>query len=391
MSGSCSIQDVFNRFYPGFEKAHALSAPQRKAAYHIMNCKTGAFGVNISVCEGCGCISVHYNSCRDRCCPMCQEFPKEKWVDARREDVLDAPYFHVVFTVPEELNPVIYSNQKLLYNALYHASSGTLQELASDNKYLGADIGYICILHTWGSGMNFHPHIHAIVLGGGLDSKNHWKNCGEDFFLPIRVISRLFRGKYLAELKQLWEDGQLEFHGTAKPYQNHYAFKELLNICYGKEWVPYCKKPFNGAESVIRYLGKYTHRIAISNYRIKSMTDNSVTFAAKDYKNQGQWKSVTIPGEEFIRRFLMHVPPKRFVRIRHYGLLSSRNKSRKITLCRNLLGCEKYISWLKEMDAPAIIKFLYNKDVCICSSCGGRIIPFPTGQYQVRPTPHLIC
>ena len=151
------------------------------------------------------------------------------------------------------------------------------------------------------------------------------------------------------------------------------------------------KKPFHGAESVIRYLGKYTHRIAISNYRIKSMTDNSVTFAAKDYKNQGQWKSVTIPGEEFIRRFLMHVPPKRFVRIRHYGLLSFRNKNRKITLCRNLLGCEKYISRLKEMDAPAIIKFLYNKDVCICSSCGGKIIPFPTGQYQVRPTPHLIC
>lgn len=216
--------------------------------------------------------------------------------------------------------------------------------------------------------MNFHPHIHAIVLGGGLDSKNHWKDNGEDFFLPIRVISRLFRGKYLAELKQLWEDGRLEFHGTAEPCQNHYVFRELLNICYDKEWVPYCKKPFHGAESVIRYLGKYTHRIAISNYRIKSMTDNSVIFAAKDYKNQGQWQSVTISGEEFIRRFLMHVPPKRFVRIRHCGLLSSRNKSRKITLCRNLLGCKKYISRLKEMDAPAIIKFLYDKDVCICSS-----------------------
>ena len=348
MSTECTIQDVFNRFYPDYVKTHELSAAQRKVAYHIRNCKTGAFGINISVCEDCGCISVHYNSCRDRCCPMCQEFPKEKWVDARREDVLDAPYFHVVFTVPEELNPVIYSNQKLLYDALYHASSDTLRELASDSKYLGADIGYICILHTWGSEMNFHPHIHAVVLGGGLDPKNQWKDTGEEFFLP-------------------------------------------LDSCYKKEWIPYCKKPFDGAESVIKYLGKYTHRIAISNYRIKSMTDSTVTFTAKDYKNQGQWKEVTITGEEFMRRFLMHVPPKRFVRIRHYGLLSSRNKNRKITLCRNLLGGKKYLSRLKNLDGPAIIRLLYNKDVCKCSSCGGRIIPIGADPSLFRPEPHLLC
>ncbi|MBR7075356.1 MAG: IS91 family transposase [Lachnospiraceae bacterium] len=391
MSVGCTIQDVFHRFYSDYEMKHALSASQRKAAYHIMNCKTGAFGINISVCEDCGCISVHYNSCRDRCCPMCQEFPKEKWVDARREDVLDAPYFHVVFTVPEELYPVIYSNQKLLYDALYHAASGTLQEPASDSRYLGADIGYICILHTWGSEMNFHPHIHAIVLGGGLDPGNHWKDNGEDFFLPVRVISRLFRGKYLAELKQLWKDGRLEFHGSAELYRNYYAFKELLDCCYSKEWISYCKKPFDGAGSVIRYLGKYTHRIAISNYRIKSMTDSTVTFTAKDYKNQGQWKEVTISGEEFIRRFLMHVPPKRFVRIRHYGLLSSRNKSRKISLCRNLLGCKKYLSRLKDLDAPAIIRILYNKDVCKCASCGGRIMRLHTARSFIQPVPHLLC
>ena len=182
MSKDCTIQDVFHRFYPSFESTHSISPAQRKAAYHIMNCKTGAFGVNVSVCEDCGCMSVHYNSCRDRCCPMCQEFSKEKWVDARREDILDAPYFHVVFTVPEELNPIIYSNQKFLYTALYHAASDTLSELAADSKYLGTDIGYICILHTWGSTMNFHPHIHAIVLGGGLDVKNHLKDNGKEFF-----------------------------------------------------------------------------------------------------------------------------------------------------------------------------------------------------------------
>ena len=391
MRNHCTIQDVFNRFYPAYEKTHELSTVQRKAAYHIMNCKTGAFGVNIGMCGNCGCISIHYNSCRDRCCPMCQEFPKEKWVDARREDVLEAPYFHVVFTVPEELNPIIYSNQKLLYDTLYHASSGTLKELASDSRYLGADIGYICILHTWGSEMNFHPHIHAVVLGGGLDSRNCWKDNGEEFFLPIRVMSRLFRGKYLAELKQLWEDCRLEFHGSAENYKNHYAFKELLDSCYSKEWVPYCKKPFDGAESVIRYLGKYTHRIAISNYRIKDMTDNAVTFTAKDYKNQGKWKEVTISGEEFLHRFLMHVPPKKFVRIRHYGLLSSRNKNKKITLCRNLLGCKKYISRLKDLDAPTIIRFLYKKDVCKCTSCGGRILPFYPKDCFIIPEHHMIC
>ena len=391
MRDECTIQDVFYRFYPEYERTHELSVTQRKVAYHIRNCKTGAFGVNVSVCEDCGCISIHYNSCRDRCCPMCQEFPKEKWVDARREDVLDAPYFHVVFTAPEELNPVIYSNQKLLYNALYQAASNTLRELASDSKYLDADIGYICILHTWGSEMNFHPHIHAVVLGGGLDPKSHWKDSGKDFFLPIRVVSRLFRGKYLAKLKRFWKDGKREFHGSAERFKNHYAFKELLDVCYNKEWILYCKKPFGGAESVIRYLGKYTHRIAISNYRIKSMTDSTVTFTAKDYKNQGQWKEVTITGEEFIRRFLMHIPPKRFVRIRHYGLLSSRNKNKKITLCRNLLGCKKYIAQLKDLDAPAIIKLLYGKDVCRCSLCGGAIIQLTSVQCRIKPKPHLLC
>lgn len=239
MEKSCTIQDVFERFYPSYEKRNNPPSHHRKTAYHIMNCKTGAFGVNISVCEDCGCISVHNNSCRSRCCPMCQEFPKEKWIDAQKENVLDAPYYHVVFTVPEELNSIIYSNQKLLYDALYHAASATLNELSKDAKYLGADIGYICILHTWGSAMNYHPHIHTIVLGGGLDDENKWKETGGNFFLPYGVISKVFRGKYLDELKSLWNDSKLKFHGTAEKYQNSYRFKELLDKCYEKNWVTY--------------------------------------------------------------------------------------------------------------------------------------------------------
>ena len=391
MDKSCTIQDVFERFYPSYEKRSNPPAHHRKTAYHIRNCKTGVFGVNISVCEDCGCISVHNNSCRSRCCPMCQEFPKEKWIDAQKENVLDAPYYHVVFTVPEELNSIIYSNQKLLYDALYHAASATLNELSKDAKYLGADIGYICILHTWGSAMNYHPHIHTIVLGGGLDDENKWKETGGKFFLPYGVISKVFRGKYLDELKSLWNDSKLKFHGTAEKYQNSYRFKELLDKCYEKNWVTYCKETFNGAQSVINYLGKYTHRIAISNHRIKSMTDTTVTYVVKDYKNEGCWKEKTISGEEFIRRFMMHVPPKRFVRIRHYGLLSCRNKRKKITHCRNLLGCKKYISTLKNLNAVEMIKVLYHIDVCKCSSCGGNMVSPRKDKYSSSFCAHMRC
>lgn len=368
-----TIQDIFNRFYPAYIEQYSPSAIQLKTAHNIINCKTGAYGSNISICEDCGKIHIHHNSCRNRCCPMCQAISKELWMDARREDVLDAPYFHLVFTVPDILNPVILSNQKMLYDALYHAVSATISELAADTKYLGAKVGYICILHTWGSEMNFHPHIHTILLGGGLTVKNQWKDNGNDFFLPIRVISKVFRGKYLDELKLLWKEEKLQFYGSSEKYRNHYVFQELLDTCYSMEWVPYCKKTFNGAQSVINYLGKYTHRIAISNYRIISMDEHTVTFSVKDYHNEEKWKNLTLSGIEFIRRFLMHVPPKRFVRIRHYGLLCSRTKNKKLTLCRNLLGCQKYLSKLREMEIPQMLEHLYGIKACICKTCGGHL------------------
>ena len=236
-----TVQDIFLRFYPAYLEKYSPSPEQAKVSRNIINCKTGAYGANVSICEDCGTVQIHYNSCRNRCCPMCQAVPKEMWMDARREDVLDAPYFHLVFTVPDILNPVIYSNQKQLYDTLYHAASATISELAADPKHLGASVGYICILHTWGSEMNFHPHIHTILLGGGLTPKNEWKDNGTEFFLPIQVISKVFRGKYMEELKNLWETDRLEFHGTAEKYRNHYAFKELLDTCYSAEWIPYCK------------------------------------------------------------------------------------------------------------------------------------------------------
>lgn len=374
-----TVQDIFQKFYSAYLDKYSPSPEQAKTANNIINCKTGAYGANVSVCEDCGAIQIHYNSCRNRCCPMCQAVPKEMWIDARREDVLDAPYFHLVFTVPDILNPVIYSNQKLLYDTLYYAASGTISELSADTAHLGAKVGYICILHTWGSEMNFHPHIHAILLGGGLTPENKWRDNGEDFFLPVKVISKVLRGKYMDELKQLWKAGKLEFHGSAEKYRNHYSFKELIDQCYSAEWIPHCKKTFHGARSVINYLGKYTHRIAISNHRIIRMDEENVTFSVKDYRNDGKWKEFTLSGVEFIRRFLMHVPPKRFVRIRHYGLLCSRTKNKQLALCRNLLGCRKYLSKLKDMAMPEILEHLYGIKVCICKACGGRL-----GKPQVR-------
>lgn len=224
-----TVQDIFLRFYPRYLDTYHPSPQQSQVAHCIINCKTGAYGANVSICEDCGHPQVHYNSCRNRCCPMCQALPKELWMDKRREDVLDAPYFHVVFTVPQELNPIIYSNQQLLYDALYHSVSATINELTEDAKHLGAKVGYICILHTWGSEMNYHPHIHVILLGGGLTAKNQWRDKGEEFFLPVKVLSKLFRGKYLHELKTLWKDNKLQFFGSSEKYRNHYTFKELLN------------------------------------------------------------------------------------------------------------------------------------------------------------------
>ena len=368
-----TVQDIFHQFYPRYLEHYSPSSQQSKVAHCIINCKTGAYGTNVSICEDCSQLEVHYNSCRNRCCPMCQALPKEKWIDKRREDVLDAPYFHVVFTVPQELNPLIYSNQQLLYDALYHSVSSTINELTTDSKHLGARVGYICVLHTWGSEMNYHPHIHVILLGGGLSAKNEWRDKGEEFFLPVKVLSKVFRGKYMDELKSLYMNNKLEFHGSCEKYRNSYTFKELLNTCYEKDWVPHCKKTFNGAQSVINYLGKYTHRIAISNHRIIRMDEDTVTYYVKDYCEQGKWKELTISGIEFVRRFLMHVPPKRFVRIRHYGLLCTRSKNKNLTLCRNLLGCKKYISILKDMEAPQIIETLYGIKISVCKCCGGHL------------------
>lgn len=376
MSNEITIQDVFHQFLPEYSETHLFSTEQHMAALCISKCRTAEMGANISECESCHKKYIHYNSCKNRHCPMCQGMEVDEWIDKQQENVLDVPYFHTVFTIPEELYSLVYSNQKLLYDALYHAAHLTMTELSSDPKHLGAKIGYICVLHTWGSRMNYHPHLHTIVLGGGLDSTNRWKDKGKKFFFPVKVMSAVFKKHYLKELKLLHESGKLQYLGTSQKLKNHYTFKELLNTLYAKEWVVYTKEAFNGANSVIKYLGRYTHRIAISNRRIISMTSETVTYLAKDYKNGGKMIPYTVKGTEFLRLFLMHVLPKGFVRIRHYGFLSCRSKKDKMDLCRKLLNCTQYLSKLRNKTVAEKLQILYQKDICKCEKCGGKLLSF---------------
>ncbi len=379
MKNNVTMQDVLRQFYPAFLDAYEPNPQQAKAAYHILNCKTGAFGTNVSHCEKCGHIQIHNNSCRDRSCPMCQALSNEMWIDAQNESVLDIDYYHLVFTCPRELYPVIYSNQKELYAVFFQAVSETILELSGNPAHMGAVPGFISIMHTWGSDLSFHPHIHVLCMGGGLDEENNWQEKKGGFFLPAKAAAKLFRGKFMAGLNQLHSNGKLCYEGNALKYQNSYEFQELVNTCYGKDWVVDIRESFAGAETVMNYLGRYTHRIAISNSRILGMDENTVTFRVKDYKNGGVWKELTLDGVEFVRRFLMHIPPKRFVRIRHYGLLASCKKGKVIPYCRNIIGCRKFLRRFKKDDKVHAIKALYGKDVTVCPCCGG------TMSYEAKP------
>lgn len=368
-----TMQDVLSRFYQDYLEKYTPSPAQANAATHILNCKTGAYGTNVSLCPKCGHKVFHNNSCRDRSCPMCQVLSNEIWTDAQMDHVLDIDYYHIVFTCPSELYPLIYCNQKELYTAFFHVASETLMEMASDPRHLGGIPGFISILHTWSSDLSFHPHLHILITGGGLDKNNHWHQKKKGFFLPGKAMAKLFRGKFLAIIKELKDTNQLSFTGQAERFRNRFEFNQLLDICYEKSWVTDIRESFAGAETVMKYLGRYTHRIAISNNRILKMDEKTVTFKVKDYKNGGIWKERSLDGVEFIRRFLMHVPPRRFVRIRHYGLLSNQKKRKLIPLCRNLIGCREFLSRFRGFDKPSIIKKIYGKDITICPCCGEKM------------------
>jgi hypothetical protein len=334
-------------------------------------CRTAALGGH-KYTYSCGHLEISYNSCRNRHCPKCQFLRKEKWITARSEDLLPIQYFHVVFTIPAELNPLVLTNQKVMYNLLFRSVSETLMELGNDPKRLGARIGFMGILHTWGQNLMDHPHIHCVVTGGGLSSDGgRWISCRKGFFIPVRVMSALFRGKLLDYLKRHYESGDLVFPGALGHLWEPHTFDSFRKQFYHKKWVVYCKPPFNGVEGVLQYLSRYTHRIAISNHRILKLEDDKVSFLWRDYSDGDKEKIMTLHASEFIRRFLLHVLPDRFVKIRHFGLLANRRRKDNIALCRELLGICTIVT--KDKDTPVTWQELLLKvsgvDVTKCPVC----------------------
>ena len=324
---------------------------QRTVADRILACRTARLGGHVDACDECGYQQISYNSCRNRHCPKCQGSAQATWLEARRADVLPVPYAHVVFTLPQSLAPLALQNPKVVYDLLLRTVARTLQEIASNPRHLGARLGFFAILHTWGQTLVHHPHVHCVVPAGGLAEDGcTWKPCRPGFFLPVRVLSRLFRGKFLAGLTQAFRDGRLDLHGRLVPYQRPAAFNRLLHQARGTEWVVYVKPPFDGPEHVLEYLARYTHRVAISNHRLQHIDDRAVTFRYKDYRSRRP-RSQTLPLGEFCRRFLLHVLPKGFVRIRYYGFLANGTRAQLLSRCRDALGQPETITGLDTQHA----------------------------------------
>lgn len=284
------IQEILNNGLDRYEKEHKIVMYKKKVINAIKNCKTANIGAHKYICDECGYEEIAYNSCRNRHCPNCQTGKKLKWIEARKEEVLNIKYYHIVFTIPSELYTIAIQNQEKIYKILFRSSSETLQELARDEKYLGAEIGFFSILHTWGQNLMYHPHVHLVVTGGGLTEVNTWKEKEEDFFIPVQVMSRVVRGKFLDYMKK----EKIKFYGSNKDLENPATYNSLIQKMYGKEWIVYCKEPFKNAECVIQYLGRYTHRVAISNERILKIEGEKVTFKWRDYKDNNKMKEMTI-------------------------------------------------------------------------------------------------
>ena len=333
------VADIFRTYGSQYRQSNRCSKEQVVVMRAIEICRTAELGGHIDQCDQCGYSAISYNSCRNRHCPKCGWVARAKWLEQRQSELLPVDYFHVVFTIPEEIAPLALQNKRVVYNILFAAASQTLLTVAGDRKHLGARIGFLAVLHTWGQSLSHHPHIHCVVTGGGISKDgSRWIRCkGKRFFLAIAVLSKMFRGKFLAMLKEAIRAGKLKFSGTLEVLNDSRKLGQYLRRLYSLNWVVYCKPPFGGSEHVLKYLGRYTHRIAISNDRLLSMENGFVSFRYKDYRSDSQIKIMRMDVDEFIRRFLMHVLPSRFVRIRHYGFMANAARRKQLDLCRKLL------------------------------------------------------
>jgi hypothetical protein len=350
----------------------------------MARCRTAALGGHLDECTRCGHRAISYNSCRNRHCPKCQAGARDRWLEKRRRELLPTPYVHVVFTLPGELAPLALQNKKTVYDLLFRASAETLLAIARDPRHLGAEIGFFSILHTWNQKLGFHPHVHCVVPAGGLSfDHTRWVQSHNAFFLPVKVLGRVFRGKFVASLKRAFQDGQLSFHGDWKLLAQPKTFCAWLRPLFRKDWVVYAKRPFGGPEHVLRYLGRYTHRVAISNHRLVSFAEGKVTFRWRDSAHHNEQKLLTLSLDEFLRRFLLHVLPKGFVRIRNFGFLANRKRATTLPLCFPLLGsasqAEQNTSDVKN-----------SNDLWRCPKCAGPMVVvqrLTAAEIQLRSPP----
>jgi len=370
------VASIFQRYKP---LLGVLPTSLGDVVDKITTCRTARLGGHIRKCDSCNYQEQSYNSCRNRHCPKCQFLPRAQWVKNREDELLPIQYFHVVFTLPHVLNPLIYANKKELFSLFFQKAGETLKEVGA--RRLGVEIGFISVLHTWGQNLSFHPHIHMIVAGGGLSlkNKNKWKHCKKKYLFPTKILSLVFRGKFLSELEKLHKT--LIYPEKIKYLSNTKEFKNLLIESAKKPWIVYTKRPFAGPKQVIGYLGNYTHRIAISNHRLIKIQDGHIYFKYRDYKTNEN-KVMALHAKDFMKRFLLHVLPKKFVRIRHYGFLSNRERSEKIKTCKNLFGLQpitqkQYKNWKEKLLA------LLGIDLIHCPQCKKGIIKeYPLAQYQ---------
>jgi hypothetical protein len=338
------VADIFAAHADSFLRGigSAVSSARRYVLKKLIACRTSLLGGHVERCDHCDFERVSYNSCRNRHCPKCQATARAEWLDARAQDLLDVDYFHVVFTVPQPIAQIALQNKKVMYSILFRASAETLKTIAADPKHLGADIGFLSVLHTWGQNLMHHPHIHCIVPGGGLSPDGtQWISCPPGFFLSVRVLSEVFRGKFLEMTRRAYANGELRFQGDDLDKLNSLdAFEAQLQSSLANNWVVYAKRPFGGPEQVLKYLANYTHRVAISNHRLLSMRDGQVRFRWRNYAHGNRKRVLALDAVEFIRRFLLHTLPRRFVRIRHFGFLANACRKEKLARCRELLGCD---------------------------------------------------
>ena len=338
------VAEVFREFTPAFLHRYGdtISPDQRRVLWHVARCRTAELGGHVEECDRCGHRRIAYNSCRNRHCPKCQAAARAQWLEQRSAELLPVEYFHVVFTLPHEIGPLALQNRRRIYGMLFQAAAESLLTIAADPRHLGAQIGFLAVLHTWGQNLHLHPHVHCVVPGGGLSpDRSQWIACRSSFFLPVRVLSRLFRAKFLSFLRDAQEHRQILFHGQQRYLEEPAHFRQLVAALREKEWVVYAKPPFGGPEVVLKYLARYTHQVAISNYRLIAIENDQVHFHWKDYADGNRQKTMALAGVEFVRRFLLHVVPSGFVRIRHFGFLAHRHRAEKLELCRRLLNVEQ--------------------------------------------------